>query len=219
MLLVTLRRCAAAGAVALAAWTCTEHTAPAYSTLAVVTSTSGVSLDPDGYDLVLSRQGWGSAHYLQPNGVADIPRSAGVDSLNFRGASPNCALTSHPPATITIPDDQESDTLLYTLVCAHANGAIAVTTDVADSLAVGPFPVTLDGSVRRTLSGHDSTLFSDLADGSHLVTLAPGGLRNVPAGCTLAGVSVNVLIAHEGVATARLSAFVDCGCTSPLGCD
>ncbi len=219
MLLVTLRRCAAVGAAALAAWTCTEYTAPAYSTLAVVTSTSGVSPDPDGYNLVLSREGSGSAHALQPNGVADIPRSAGVDSLNFGGASPNCALTSHPPAAITIPGDQEIDTVRYTLVCAHANGAIAVTTDVPDSLAVGPFPVTLDGSVRRTLSGHDSTLFSDLADGSHLVTLAPGGLRNVPAGCTLAEGSANVVVANEGVATATLSVQVDCGCTDPLGCD
>ena len=219
MLPVTLRRCAAAGAVALAVWTCTGRTDPAYSTLAVVTSTSGISPDPDGYQLVLVRNGSGSVHSLQPNGVADIPRSAGVDSLNFRGASPNCALASHPPVRITVPGDQETDTVQYTLVCAHANGAIAVTTDVPDSLAAGPFPVTLDRSVTRSLSGHDSTLFSDLADGSHVVTLTLLGPKTIPAGCTLAGNSLNVFVAREGVTAAKLSAVLDCGCTGSIDCD
>jgi hypothetical protein len=211
------RRATAVAGVA-AVWACTNHTGPAYSTLAVLTSTTGASLDPDGYTLTIARQGTGALYHLRPNGEVNIARAKGTDALDFSGLSSNCTQTTHPPTTIAVPGDQEVDTLRYAVNCAHASGAIALRTDSADSLGGGPFAVQLDGAVRRTLSAHDSTLFSDLADGVHALTLTPKGAVHKTNGCLTSKDSVGVSVSNSGTTALTLSLQIDC-CSARGGCD
>jgi hypothetical protein len=184
-----------------------------------LTSTTGASLDPDGYALTIARQGTGAVYHLRPDGEVNIARDQGTDALDFGGVSSNCGLATHPPATIAVPGDQEVDTLRYAVSCAHASGAIALRTDIADSLGGAPFAIQLDGSVSRTLSAHDSTLFSDLADGEHALTLTPEGAVHLPIGCSATKDSVGVTVSNGGATALTLSELEGDCCHARFGCD
>lgn len=173
---------------------CTEQTAPAYSTLVLLSSTSGTSFDPDGYIVTLTRAGGVTTFTLPVNGSFSVARAAGTDRLDLADVSPNCTVAAPIPPSVNVPGDQEVDTLRLSIACVRASGAITVHTAIADSVATGPFSVVADGKDGRTLGGHDSTTFSSLADGVHSVVLRARGKARAPRGCFMTGDSIGVRV-------------------------
>ena len=138
--------------------------------------------------------------------------------MELGDVSPNCVVTSAPPATVVVADDQAIDSLRFTVACAYASGAITVHTDVADSLATGPFRVVADGTDSRLLGGHDTTTFSDLADGTHTVVLTAQGALKLPQFCVLPPDSVRVRVSGGARIETTIPLAMGC-CGLPFGCD
>ncbi|HEY8107035.1 MAG TPA: hypothetical protein VIE46_13080 [Gemmatimonadales bacterium] len=197
---------------------CNEHTAPAYSTLVLLTSTSGTSLDPDGYLVTLTRPGGVATLELSDNGSLSVARTVGTDRVAIADISPNCTVASPPPASVNIPGDQEFDTLRVSIACVHASGAITVHTLVADSVATGPFTVVVDGTDSRVLGGHDTATFSGLADGVHTVVLSGHGVAKAPRGCSPTSDSVGIRVSGGATVETTLALSTAC-CGSVFECD
>jgi hypothetical protein len=85
--------------------------------------------------------------------------------------SPNCAIGGEPARIFTVTGDLQVDSTTFDITCAHANGSIAVYTALPEAAGPGPFTVTLDGVDHRSLGPIDSTRFTDLADGAHLLVI------------------------------------------------
>ncbi len=173
--------------------------------LTVLTSTSGSSLDPDGYTLALDG---GSP---QPIGInasvsyTDLP--AGSHTIALSGVAPNCTVSGTNPRTVTVPAGG-SVTRRFTVSCVDPPGDLTVSTSTTgESLDPDGYTVTVDGGSPQTIGINASVSYTSLAAGDHAVALA-----DVAANCTVSGANPQTVTVLSGGTVAASFATT---CTTP----
>jgi Tol biopolymer transport system component len=181
----SLRRlCGAAFVLATVACNGSDLVAPSTGGLQVTAATSGnpVDLDQDGYTAALDG-GVGVA--VPVNGsVAFSELTAGTHSVALGGVAPNCIVSGQNPAevTVTVGATAHSD---FQITCSATTGSVQVTTATSGNpadLDQDGYTVALDGGAGEAVAVNGSATFSDLAAGTHSVTL-----DRVAANCTVSG--------------------------------
>jgi glucose/arabinose dehydrogenase len=172
--------------------------------LVVTTSTSGSSLDANGYTVRLDG---GSARALGINDTFTYTNlAAGNHTVVISGVAANCTVSGGRSRTVSVPSGGTA-TVAYAVSCATPPGDLTVTTSTSGSSQPSGYTVTVDESQTRAIGANGTVTFSSLAAGSHSVALT-----NVATNCTVSSVNPQtVTVPSGGTVTASFSA----SCTTP----
>jgi len=159
-----------------------EITCSPAGSLRVITSISGESLDPDGYQVVIE------GVTQRPIGAADTVVVGGLSPGDVRvslaGVAANCALVSQLPATVRIGVGAET-TLTIAVQCQtpDAGGVVqvVVTSALINAGGIRSFSAVLDRLQSIPVPVNGSASFTDVAAGRHSVRLV------VPPYCAVGG--------------------------------
>lgn len=170
---LVLRQQIALAALLLAAIAagCAEGTDPgATGVLEVGVQTQGLSLDPDGYIVVVD--GVPGPH-VAVNGTAVLAGvSAGMHGVSLSGLANNCAVYSELPVQVSVPAGGEV-ALALAVICQGSGGFIRVET-VTGGTSQDPdgYTVSIDGGAALPIGRIASLTFPSLLIGEHTVQLA-----------------------------------------------
>ena len=175
--------------------------------LSVTTSTTGSSLDPDGYSVTVDG---GASQAVATNGsVTFTGLSAGSHSVQLTGVAANCAVSGANPQTVTVPSGGTASTA-FTVSCSATTGDLTVTTSTTgSSLDPNGYTVTVDGGTSQTVGTNGSVTFTGLAAGNHSVALS-----GVAANCSVSGANPQTVTVFSGGTTNTSFAIT---CTTPTG--
>jgi hypothetical protein len=148
---------------------------PAWAVLQLTVTTSGKSLDPDGYRLQVDRE---SPEPIGANATLTLERAAGLHTLTLSEMATNCSLQAANPTPVTLTSGDTTHLTLKVICISPGAGRIVVTTHPSGIFSdPDGYTVTLDGSGGRHI-GIDSTVtFPSVPSGVHSVklsNLAPG---------------------------------------------
>src|SRR2546427_303198 len=133
------------GGTATAAFT--VSCSAATGNLTVTTSTSGSSLDPDGYGVTVDG---GSPQLIGINASASYPGlSAGSHTVAISGVAANCTVSGGPSQTVSVPSGGTATTT-FSVSCVTPPGNLTVATSTTgSSLDPDGYTVTGDGRSPR----------------------------------------------------------------------
>ena len=176
--------------------------------LTVSTSTTGSSLDPDGYTVTVDG---GSPQAIGINASVSYTNLAtGNHTVAITGVAANCTVSGGPSQTVSVPSGGTA-TAPFTVSCAATTGNLTVTTSTTgSSLDPDGYTVTVDGSQSQAIASNNSTgiTFTGLSAASHSVVLS-----GVAANCTVSGGNTQtVTVPSGGTATAAFT--VSCAATT-----
>jgi hypothetical protein len=148
--------------------------------LSVSTSTQGVELDPDGYNLVID------GSQTQPVGLSAtlvVDRLPDGDhSLELAGLASNCSTQSENPRTVTVRAGATT-TAAFQVTCTATSGSVEVSTSTAGTGSdPDGFVVLLDGTERGAVAVGAAAMVSGVPAGSHSI-----GLTGLAGNCQVAG--------------------------------
>jgi hypothetical protein len=169
--------------------------------LAVTTSTSGSSLDPDGYSVAVDG---GAGQAIGINGSLTFTNlSAGTHSVALSGVASNCAVSSNP-RTVSVPSGGTASTT-FSVTCTTPPGNLTVNTSTSgSSLDPDGYTVMLDGGNARAIGINSSTTYTNLTPGNHSVSIS-----GVAGNCTLSGSNPRTISVPSG-GTANTTFSVSC---------
>ncbi len=173
--------------------------------LTVTTSTSGSSLDPDGYTVTVDG---GSSQAIGINGSVTFTNLAsGSHSVVLSGVATNCTVSGGASRTVTVPSGGTA-TVAYSVSCTTPAGNLAASTSTSgSSLDPDGYTVTVDGGSSQAIGINSSVTFTNLPPGSHGVVLS-----GVATNCTVSGgTSRTVNVPSGGTATVSYAV----SCTTP----
>jgi len=186
------------GGTATAAFSVTCTTPP--GNLTVSTSTTGSSLDPDGYTVTVDG---GSPQALGINAsVSYTNLSAGNHTVAISGVATNCTVSGGTSLTVSVPSGGTATTT-FSVSCVTPPGNLTVSTSSSGANIPGSYTVTVDGTQSRSIGSSSSVTFTDLSAGNHSAVLA------VPSNCTVSGGASRTVAVPSG-GTATLSYSVSC---------
>ncbi len=151
-----------------------------------ITSTTGVSIDPDGYTVEVD------GVTSDPIGVNDTitidDLDVGDHSVELTGVAANCTVSGDNPRTVTVPDDVPDPSggtvqTSFAVNCVQALGDLTVQTSTTGT-DVDPdgYTVTVDGGVNQPVGSNGSVTFTNLDVGQHTVVLT-----GIATNCTVTG--------------------------------
>src|SRR3989442_1649835 len=148
--------------------------------LTVTTSTSGSSLDPDGYTVTVDG---GSPRTIGINASTTYTGlTAGTHTVAISAAARNCTVSGGASHTATVPSGGAATTT-FTVTCSATTGDLTAAASTSGSqLDPDGYTVTVDGGSPQSLGINDSTSYTNLAAGSHTVALS-----GVAANCPVSG--------------------------------
>jgi hypothetical protein len=176
---------------------------PGPGTLEIVTSTSGVEPDADGYSVQIDGgggQGIGTAGTLS---IPDVP--PGNHTVELADMASNCTVSSSNPQGVTVTAG-ETATVSFAVTCAATTGGLSITAATS-----GPSPdpdgytISIDGADRGALGLNAAVTISQLVPGSHAV-----GLSGVAANCRVQG---------ENIRTVTITAGTDASLAYTIACE
>lgn len=157
--------------------------------LHITTTTTGVSLDPDGFTLCIDTDFDGGCSFHATIGVNDsvtAPVSSGAHTVTLDDVTPNCTVAGYNLRGVVAPDTAD---VSFVISCVAAG-----TVHVRWTTTGFDLPNGYRVSVCRDSTGTDcmstfvppngESIFLGVIAGSHTVTLA-----QVPANCALSGAS------------------------------
>ena len=177
-------------------------TAPTTGEIALTTSTTGDTPDPDGYTLTLDG---GAAQAIGTAATVTLPEvTPGSHEIGLTGIAGNCAVQGDNPRSLqVVVGETTAETIV--VVCTRITPgtgdlAISVATSGVDPDPDG-YSVTVDGDAGRAIDVSGSVSVTALSVGEHVV-----GLAGVAANCTVAGDNPRtVTVAGGAVADASFS--------------
>ncbi|HVH09238.1 MAG TPA: PKD domain-containing protein, partial [Gemmatimonadales bacterium] len=142
---------------------------------------------------------------IAPNGsVTFTSLTATSHSVALSGVPSSCTVTSANPQTVTVPAGGTA-TASFTVNCSTPPGNLTVSTSTSGTSQPSGYTVSLDGgSQTQSIAASGSVTFSNLAAGSHTVTLT-----NVAANCTVTSANPQTVTVPAG-GTATASFTVNC---------
>ncbi len=173
--------------------------------LTVSTSTTGSSLDPDGYTVTVDG---GSPQAIGINAsVSYTNLSAGNHTVAVSGVAANCTVSGGTSRTVNVPSGGTATTT-FSVSCTTPTGNLTVSTSTTGSgLDPDGYTVTLDGGSARAIGINASISYTNLTPGNHTVAIS-----GVAANCTVSGgTSRTVNVPSGGTATTTFSV----SCTAP----
>jgi len=194
-----------AGGTATTTFTVSCVTPP--GNLTVSTSTSGSSLDPDGYTVTVDG---GSPQLIGINGSVSYPNlSAGNHTVAISGVSANCTVSGGSSQTVAVPSGGTANAS-FSVSCSATTGDLIVTASTSgSSLDADGYTVTVDGGATQALAINGSVTFTGLGAGTHSVVLS-----GVATNCTVSGgTSQTVTVPAGGTATTTFTIT----CVTPSG--
>jgi len=174
-------------------------------TLRVTTSTTGSSLDPDGYTVTVN----GQSQTIATNNSTGITftLAAGSYSVALSGVAANCTVTSANPQQVSVPSGG-TVTAAFTVSCSTPPGTLRVTTSTTgSSLDPDGYTVTVNGQSQAIATNNSTGITFTLAAGSYSVALS-----GVAANCTVTSANPQqVSVPSGGTVTAAFTV----SCTTP----
>src|SRR5438067_1162572 len=155
---------------------------PGLATLVVSTSTSGSSLDPDGYTVTVDG---GASQSIGTNGVATfVGLAAGDHTVLLSGVARNCTVSGSNPRTVSLIAGLVGATgFSVSCVAQPTTGNLAVTTNTTGSnLDPDGYTLTVDGGQSKAIGINNTVTISGLSPGDHSVQL-----NGVAQNCTVSG--------------------------------
>ena len=179
---------------------------PKTGDLTATTSTTGSSLDPDGYTVTVDGN---SSKAIGTNAsVTFTGLSAGDHSVALSGVAANCSVSGGTSRTVTVPAGGTASTT-FAVSCTATTGSLTVTTSTTGS---NPDPdgytVTVDGGASKAIGTNGSVGFADLSAGDHSVALS-----GVAANCSASGGTSRTVTVPAG-GTASTTFAVSCAATT-----
>ena len=175
---------------------------PPSGNLTASASTSGASLDPDGYTVAVDG---GTGQALGINGSVTFSNlSAGSHAVALTGVAANCTVSGANPQTVNVPGGGTA-TAAFAVSCAATTGSLTATSSTSGSnLDPDGYTVAVDGGASQAIAVNGSVSFSGLNAGNHSVALS-----GVAANCTVT--SANPQTVNVPVGGSAAAAFtVDC---------
>lgn len=173
--------------------------------LNIITSTTGVELDPDGYSFSIDGQ---AAQPISSNASLTVDEMAdGPHTVELSGVAGNCAVGGENPGSVTVVAGTMA-TMAFVITCSSAAGSIQVvtTTSATGGGAMDPdgYTISIDGQPAQPI-GLNATLTVDgIADGPHTVTLS-----GIAGNCGIGGQNPQSVSVLSG-STASLSFEITC---------
>ncbi|HKW49504.1 MAG TPA: hypothetical protein VJN70_18760, partial [Gemmatimonadaceae bacterium] len=158
------------------------NTPPTTGTLNVTTTTTGSSLDPDGYTVTVDGAN-GTA--IADNGSQSFANlSSGSHSVAISGVASNCTVSGGTTQTANVPaGGSASVAFQINCVTQPTTGTLNVTTTTTgSSLDPDGYAVAVDGANSTAIADNGSQSFANLSSGNHTVTIS-----GVAANCTVSG--------------------------------
>ena len=177
---------------------------PKTGDLTATTSTTGSSLDPDGYTVTVDGN---SSKAIGTNAsVTFTGLSAGDHSVALSGVAANCSVSGGTSRTVTVPAGGTASTT-FAVSCAATTGNLTVTTNTTGSnLDPDGYTVVVDGSQSQAIGINTSVTFSGLSPGNHSVQL-----NGLAQNCTVSSNPRTVSITAGTTATTTFTV----SCTAP----
>ena len=180
----------------------------ATGTLTASTSTTGSSLDPDGYTVTVDG---GSPQAIGINAsVRYANLSAGSHSVALSGVAANCTVTGGNTQTVSVPAGGTVTASFAVSCSATTTGNLTVSTSTSgSSLDPDGYTVTVDGGSPQAVGINASVSYPNLSAGNHSVAIS-----GVAANCTVSGGNTQtVTVPTGGTVTASFAV----SCVTPPG--
>jgi hypothetical protein len=177
--------------------------------LTITTTTTGASLDPDGYTITLDLL---QSQSIATNGsVTFNDVLAGPHVVAISGVAGNCTVSGGTTQTVLVPLGGSAQ-VAFTINCTStgpSTGNLTVSTSTTGSnIDPDGYTVTVDGGASQAIGANGSVTFSALAAGSHSVALS-----GVAGNCTVSGGSSRTVSVPAG-GTATTSFAISCTATT-----
>jgi hypothetical protein len=158
----------------------------------VTTTTSGESLDPDGYSIALDG---GAGQPIETNGSIGFPAViAGNHQVQLAGVAPNCVVGGVNPRTVEV--GSEVAAIGFAITCQPPTGAISVSTTTG-GLHLDPdgYTVSIDGGAGHPIGINGTFTVPNLPVGDHALEVT-----GLAANCAVGGDNpLTVTVAEGGV--------------------
>ncbi len=184
----------------------TDLIGPGEGTLEVITSTTGVPEDPDGYAVTVDH---GAARSLAPNGADRVAGlSPGPHTVELAGVAGFCVLDGENPRTVEIVAG-DSASVRFDITCDTPVLQISVSTTGSDLDADG-YGVSIDGVATVSVLPDDSTRLTFVSSGPHAVALT-----GIAPNCAVSGENPRTVDVVDGAGSVHLD--VVCHLAMTLG--
>jgi hypothetical protein len=198
-------------AAAVLAAACSDSTGPNAAEITLSVQTTGLDLDADGYEVVVT----GGIRLSVPvNGTARIHVVPGSYTIELAGLAPNCALAGPPTSPVTLGAGETLD-LTAQVSCTATTGVIEVGV-LTSGLDMDPdgYRARVDGlSPTAAIGLADTVRFAGMAGGSHTVTL-----QGTAGNCAVTGLAArNVTVTVGGLTRDTVRAGFDVTCVATTG--
>lgn len=141
--------------------------------IVVQTTTTGASLDPDGYTVTVSGE---PSKTISDSGSIRFARvSAGTGTVTLSGIAANCAAASNPQSYTLAAGATDTITFSVTCQAVATTGNITVMTETTGAnLDSDGYLVTVDANAgtAQPIGINDAVTFSSVSAGSHTVALS-----------------------------------------------
>jgi Tol biopolymer transport system component len=171
---------------------------PTTGSVVITASTSGVSLDADGYTLSIDGTDRGSLGGNEAVTISDL--APGSHEIALAGVAENCTVAEGLSRGVTIVEGQLSQ-VQFDVFCVIPTGSIVVATTTAGS---SPDPdgylISLDGTEGQAIGGNATLRFEALGLGPHVL-----GLSGATPNCHIEGENPRTLEVAAGLTTITFS--------------
>lgn len=128
----------------------------------ITTITTGLDLDPNGYNLAVDGIDGG---LVSPIGTQVVLVHPGSRTIALTGLTPNCVVDGSASRTVTVTEDQGAD-IAFAIVCTATNGVIRVRVSLSGTYFGDSNSVMVDGG-RRRRGNIGRTMTGWLREGHH----------------------------------------------------
>src|SRR5689334_1820018 len=143
---------------------------PTHGRILVLTTTTGVSLDPDGYQVVLDDSGQGPVGLNDSLSIQGVP--PGDRAITLNDVASNCDVDGNNPKHLTMSAG-EVDTVAFRIRCQAPVGEIEVqVTSSGSPPDPDGYTLSLDGAPGQAVGVSDTIHLTDVSVGSHNLSLA-----------------------------------------------
>ncbi len=175
--------------------------------LRVTTATTGVEIDPDGYDVSIDDQ---APQPLGTNAILVAERLAeGEHSVELTGVAGNCSVSGDNPRAASVVPLTTATTAFVVTCSATTGSAHVVTTTTGSGTDPDGFVLLLDGAEHGIIGVNESNTLALLAAGSHTI-----GLTGLAANCVVSGENPRAVTVPGG-GTVEVSFAVACSAPAP----